>query len=86
VTFEAKAPCHSLPVFRGEQRGTAATRPGSDQDSSTTPPQISAATTGKKLNLPKLMSIVGLPLRPGCGAGAPVPAERQADQVRQSSK
>lgn len=28
--------------------------------------------------LPKLMSPFGLPLRPGCGAGAPVPAERQA--------
>lgn len=55
--------------------------------------EVNALTGPEVPQLPKLMSSredepcllcpstehTGLPLRPGCGAGAPVPAERQTD-------
>ncbi len=73
--------------------GTAGTGPEYGQGPNSTPPQVSPPYAAKKPELPKLMSShagqlrasqpapgrFGLPLRPGCGAGAPVPAERQTD-------
>lgn len=75
-------PCQIVRGTSGDT-GEAADCPQGAVDA---PPQVSGAPAPGRPKLPKLMSAVGLPLRPGCGAGAPVPAERQAGQVRQGSK
>ncbi|GGN77513.1 hypothetical protein GCM10011579_059820 [Streptomyces albiflavescens] len=60
------------------------------------PPQVSIVISSREPKLPNPMSfmrvryepcsqppsVLGLPLRPGCGAGAPVPAERQTNSKK----
>lgn len=78
-TFEAKRLCHSRARSCGEPRRTAETVYGCDQDSNVAPSQVSGAFAAEDPKLPKLMAPTALwsAARPGCGAGAPVPAWQQ---------
>jgi hypothetical protein len=69
--YEAKGPCHSRARCCGEPRGTAGARPAADQDSNTTPAQVSVATAAKKTKLPKLRARVRF-------SSSPAPLKPQA--------